>query len=810
MDNIEFNTSFLRACEVFQPYRISDHSSAVLRLPMNSEKKPCPFKFYNLLVHNSRFKEVVANGWQISVSGFLMFKVVKRLKLLKKPLRKLLYDQGNLHSNVKQLWHELDEAQKALDSDPSNLELREKEAAYLKAYHDALIMEERMLVQKAKVDWLKLGDANTAYFHKVGNLASHPSFIQMAFLSNQLSSLAIDSMIRKVTNKEIQDAMLSLGDNKASGPDRYTAAFFKEAWDTILVDVCKAIKEFFTNGVLLKELNHTIISLIPKVVTPLRINDFWPISCCNVLFKCISKIISNRMKESLSELVSLNQSAFVPERRILDNILLTQELMHNYYLDRGPARCAFKVDIQKAYNTVDWNFLHETLIGFGFHPRMIGWIMECVTSTSFSISINGCLHGYFKGKRGLRQGDPMSPYLFTLIMEVLTLMLNRRVQDSNSFTFHRYCSKLNIVNLCFADDLFLFAHGDVDSARVIMDSLEEFKNALSLVPSLPKSTAYFCNVLNYVKLGILNILPFEEGKLLVKYLGVPLVPSRLVHRDCVELMEKLEQVMRGFLWCQGEMKKGKAKALIASHIWSLLSGLAEDLASPPIVEAFFWNRLGNGNLTSAWFDTWSSIGPLSNIVSNRDINTSGFRLDSKVSDIIHYGAWTWPNDWLVKYPSLVNVAVPLLSEATDSLSLRHLNKDMGFSVAAIWECIRPRFNEIDYFALQVWENLKRFTCIDNLPSDLNSIVDFFIPLAKMRSIRSVICKLVFVASCYFIWKEHNFRLFKKVKRTQDHELIKSNVRLKLLLCSFKKTLNVKMLCHLWKLPDSLMRSPRHS
>ncbi|GJR21753.1 putative RNA-directed DNA polymerase, eukaryota, reverse transcriptase zinc-binding domain protein [Tanacetum coccineum] len=176
----------------------------------------------------------------------------------------------------------------------------------------------------------------------------------------------------------------------------------------IAVVVIKAVKEFFTNGVLLKEFNHTIIALIPK-------------------------IISNRMKESLSNLISLNQSAFVPGR----------------------------LNIQKAYDTVDWKFLKEILAGFGFHSRMIGWIMECVTSTSFSISINGCLHGYFKGKQGLRQGDPMSPYLFTLVMEVLTLMLNKRARD-------------------------------------LMDS--------------------------HI-IGILNVLPFEEGTLPVKYLGVPLVPS---------------------------------------------------------------------------------------------------------------------------------------------------------------------------------------------------------------------------------------------------------------------------------------------
>ncbi|GKF61515.1 putative reverse transcriptase domain, reverse transcriptase zinc-binding domain protein, partial [Tanacetum coccineum] len=110
--------------------------------------------------------------------------------------------------------------------------------------------------------------------------------------------------------------------------------------------------------------------------------------------------------------------------------------MHNYHLDREEPRCAFKVDIHKAYDTVDWGFLRSALTGFGFHEKMILWIMECVTTTSFSISINGLLHGHFKGKRGLRQGDPISPYLFTIVMEVLTLMLKRRVREVDGFTYH--------------------------------------------------------------------------------------------------------------------------------------------------------------------------------------------------------------------------------------------------------------------------------------------------------------------------------------------------------------------------------------
>nr|GEW49242.1 hypothetical protein [Tanacetum cinerariifolium] len=202
-----------------------------------------------------------------------------------------------------------------------------------------------------------------------------------------------------------------------------------------------------------------------------------------------------------------NQSAFVPGRSISDNVLLTHELMHNYHLDQGMARCAFKVDIQKAYDTVDWMFLKEVLIGFGFHVKMVEWIMECVTTTSFSININGALHG---------------------------------VQQSDNFQYHRYCNDLELINLCFADDLFLFSHGDDKSAKVIMEALDEFKLTSGLVPSLPKSTAYFCNVLNCTKQAILQIMPFEEGRLLVKYLGFLLVPSRLIYKDCKELIEKVD------------------------------------------------------------------------------------------------------------------------------------------------------------------------------------------------------------------------------------------------------------------------------
>ncbi|GJV23722.1 retrovirus-related pol polyprotein from transposon TNT 1-94 [Tanacetum coccineum] len=248
-------------------------------------------------------------------------------------------------------------------------------------------------------------------------LDAHDLFIRA------LDNSKADFMVRDVTDDEIKNVMFFIGDDRAPGPDGFTPVFFKKAWDVVSGDITCAIRDFFLQ---------------------------WPISCCNVLYKCISKIIANHVKEGLGDIVSINQSAFVPGRRISDNILLTQELMRNYHGRRGPPRCAFKVDIQKAYDTVDWKFLKTILVGFGFHPKMVQWIMVCVSGASYT------------------------NYVMT-------------------FT--------------------LFARGHPSSVSVIMDALEEFKQVSGLVPSIPKSTAYFCNVPNAIKASILNSMPFAEGVL---------------------------------------------------------------------------------------------------------------------------------------------------------------------------------------------------------------------------------------------------------------------------------------------------------
>ncbi|GJT20726.1 RNA-directed DNA polymerase, eukaryota, reverse transcriptase zinc-binding domain protein [Tanacetum coccineum] len=237
--------------------------------------------------------------------------------------------------------------------------------------------------------------------------------------------------------------------------------------------------------------------------------------------------IKELIKSVLNSIVDKNQSAFILERQIIDNILLTQELLKGYHCVKGPKRCSMKIDIQKAYATVDWRFLENALNLFGFHHKMVTWIMACVSTPSYSICENGERHWFFKGGRGLRQGDPMSPYLFTIVMEVFNLILQQIIKEDNSFKYHHGCKILKITHLCFADDLLVLCHGDVNSVKVINKAIDKFSCVSGLFPNLGKrdlqrrkakvSWKEVCQPKQYGGLGFKSLDQWNQA-LLVKHL----------------------------------------------------------------------------------------------------------------------------------------------------------------------------------------------------------------------------------------------------------------------------------------------------
>nr|GEY30519.1 hypothetical protein [Tanacetum cinerariifolium] len=182
MANSEFQDRFVGAHAIFKPYRVSDHAPSILCILTMSKTKPKPFKFFNILTSHEKFLDVVKAEWDHYISGFHMYRVVKKLKNLKKPFQKLLYEKGDLHANVNRLRNDLDAIQTSLDTDPFNVALREKEANYIVEFNNAVLMEERFLKQKAKIKWLKEGDSNSAYFHKA--IKSHVSRSRIDVITN--------------------------------------------------------------------------------------------------------------------------------------------------------------------------------------------------------------------------------------------------------------------------------------------------------------------------------------------------------------------------------------------------------------------------------------------------------------------------------------------------------------------------------------------------------------------------------------------------------------------------------------------------
>jgi hypothetical protein len=193
----------------------------------------------------------------------------------------------------------------------------------------------------------------------------------------------------------------------------------------------------------------------------------------------------------------------------------------------------------KAYDSVDWDFIVQCLSCFGFPTRFTNRIKMCITSPRFTISLNGTLVGYFKGGKSLRQGDHLSPYLFVIAMEIFSRLMKEYTREGSGFKFHYRCSRMNLTHFCFADDLLLFSDANLSSISIIKAALRKFELLLGLKANPLKSSLFCSGVLEMIKISLLSELQMGEGHLPVRYLGVPLISSKLSAADCKVLLDKI-------------------------------------------------------------------------------------------------------------------------------------------------------------------------------------------------------------------------------------------------------------------------------
>lgn len=304
--------------------------------------------------------------------------------------------------------------------------------------------EERFLMQKSAVTWLDLGDTSTTYYHRLVSIrrsANHIHYLMDAaggkiedqagieqhcvkyfsdLLGGQIGQTMFEQsdidllfdfncsqadeedFCKDFTATEIREAFFSLPNNKASGPDGFSSEFFKTCWSIIGPEVTEAVMEFFSSESILKQWNATTLVLIPKITNASTAADFRPISCLNTVYKVISKLLAQRLKSILPKIISQSQSAFMPGRLLAENVLLATDLVQGYNTANSTPRAMLKVDLRKAFDTLRWDFILGTLKALSLPERFIKWINQCISTASFTVSVNGSSSGYFASTIGIQ------------------------------------------------------------------------------------------------------------------------------------------------------------------------------------------------------------------------------------------------------------------------------------------------------------------------------------------------------------------------------------------------------------------------
>jgi len=409
------------------------------------------------------------------------------------------------------------------------------------------------------------------YFENLFSSANtiDPSIV-LRDISPSVSSTMNEFLVKEITEEEVKRALFSLNPTKAPGQDGMTALFFQRFWEIIKGDLINMVKNFFSSGIFDEKLNETNICLISKVERPREMSGFRPISLCNVSYKIISKILSLRLKKFLSELISETQSAFVAGRLITDNILIAQE---NFYaLRSNPTNrkkfMALKTDMSKAYDRVEWSFLRALMEKMGFDHKWVNWIMQCITSVSYRILINGDPKGRIRPSRGIRQGDPISPYLFILCTEALIAQIRKAEREGKVQGLRISYASPRVSHLLFADDSLFFCQANAEQSKEVIDIIRSYAGASGQEINLSKSSIMFGNeVPSHVRHDIKSILGISREGGMGTYLGLP----EKIHGSKAQVFAFVRDRLqtRVNTWSSKFLSKGGKEVLIKSQAKAL-------------------------------------------------------------------------------------------------------------------------------------------------------------------------------------------------------------------------------------------------
>ncbi|CAM8995263.1 unnamed protein product [Rhodiola kirilowii] len=585
----------------------SDHVPIQLCFQPVQSRRTKLFRYEAMWSRDSRFKEFVISLWNKQASHLNFLDKLDRLKTPIKVWNKRVF--GNVDKNIQSLRDSLS-AVRQLPRTDSNVEQEKLICAKMDEW---LSREEIMWQQRSRVLWLKAGDNNTSFFHRKatgrrkmnnisqlrgsdGVLYTDPQslcHIALNYFSNVFSppqSLSseemrrsVDILPRKVTHAhnelllmpytegEVYAAIQQLHPSKAPGLDGFPAEFLQKYWDILKNDCLKVCLSALNDGVYPSKLNDTLLVLIPKQKKMIeRMEELRPISLTTVVSKVVAKAMVNRLQLILPEVISVEQSAFIKGRLITDNFILAHECSH-YIKKLTKGKKVFgslKLDMSKAYDRVDWHFLKHVMLQLGFSEVWVRRIMHYVSSVRYCVRVNGSVTEFFYPHRGLRQGDPLSPYLFIICTEWLShslcnlhannVLRGLRISRNAPFLTH----------LFFADDSLLLFQADPNAAEVLKSLLTTYENLSGQAVNYAKSELVLspnapASLIQAFK-EILSVRVVSEHH---KYLGLPLTLSRKRSSNFLNLLDRASAKSNG--WSSATLSRGGKEVLIKAILLAL-------------------------------------------------------------------------------------------------------------------------------------------------------------------------------------------------------------------------------------------------
>ncbi|KAJ0548185.1 putative RNA-directed DNA polymerase [Helianthus annuus] len=654
---------------------LSDHCPVVLSC--NSwDYGPIPFKFFNSWADSTEVKRFVQTAVGNPVSNMKADKflclILKRVKTaIKKWREEVKLSEAKTTAAITQAVENIEKMAEVARLNDTEKKLRVELRLKLRKIE---LAKAKDLHQKARINWIKYGDDNTSYFHarinvnKARNringlnirgewvtepkvvkeeirlwfkkqfaepIRRRPKFLNLGL--PKLKDTHLEALIQPFSLDEIWKAVKSCDGGKAPGPDGFTMKFYKKHWASLSSAVKAVMDDFFESGVISFGCNASFIALVPKSSDPQVCTDFRPISLVGSLYKIISKTLMLRLKDVMDPLISPTQSAFVGERFILDSPLIVSETI-SWAKKNKRKILIFKVDFQRAYDSLNWKFLFQSMEYMGFPAKWVSWIKGCLNSGRGSVLVNGSPTDEFPFKRGLRQGDPLSPFLFILAMEVVNMLMNRAVEVGLFRGIKLPNNGPIISHLCYADDVLFI--GEWSEQNVT--SLNRFLTCLHLISGLQvnyhKCHLFGVGVDEAEIIRMAGILKCKVGSFPFIYLGIPIGANMKRVKFWQPVIEKFNRKLSS--WKAKNLSMAGRVTLAKAVLGSLPSYYLSLFPAPKAIikkleglrRDFIWGYTGRRNKVR-WIQWKKMIKPM---------NSGGIGIGSiKDFNIAMLSKWWW-------------------------------------------------------------------------------------------------------------------------------------------------------------------------